>query len=347
MSRPHAAMGTFAKTSLPDRITKDGFRKAAFISQIAPGRRAGPGHAPVLPARRDRHVGEAGSLRLRPDRLGGNEADQIGGANERIAEGHPVEPLDQREHIALGLGLRIEPALAAMDDDDDRVAAAMFHRAARALLHINGEAGFLQHGRAGHLVLQMFNLFCFHPHFRAPRRPTLQRPSFSAGSRDHTRQPRRAEPARARAATDERMSAAVRGAASLAGDSSQAAGLSGRKDSAGLTEIPRPHPDLVDMTIGTFPSRRLCRSGCLSPGTSDKIGCTARHSIGCEREASFSEGFCLQSSRREGALPKANRRAQLARSRQFGGGTWIVTNCIRQELLNTARVFSLSPCSRA
>jgi hypothetical protein len=67
-----------------------------------------------------------------------------------------------------------------MDDDDDRSVAAILHRLAGALLHVEGKAQMLEHRGARHLLLQLFQFLLFHL-ARAPCRAPVLFPPHTSG----------------------------------------------------------------------------------------------------------------------------------------------------------------------
>ena len=140
----------------------------------------GPLTLAVLGSRRARDlvwVGLAAAGGALPDRRRGHEADQRRHLVHRLDEGASPQMDDQAEDVALAVRQRVEPALAAVDADDDRRLAAIFDRLARAFLHVEREALALQHGSAGHLVLQFSQIWSFHarPRTRCAPLPSCSR----------------------------------------------------------------------------------------------------------------------------------------------------------------------------
>lgn len=162
MRRPDAAARTLAQPVLRDSGPQNGYRDRPLICQISPGARSAGRRSSPPPSLSDRKW-SAYALRAAPGRRGWNIADQTANLIDSSRKADTGQVAGKSEDVALGIREWIEPAPAAMDDDDDLAfPAPVLHGARRALLEVHHPAFALEHGGAGHLVSQCLDFMPFH-----------------------------------------------------------------------------------------------------------------------------------------------------------------------------------------
>src|SRR5690606_15113817 len=115
---PYAAARTLAQQVLRDSGVQNGCRDRPLIRQIPPGARSAGRRSSAPPSLRDRKW-SAWAPRAVPRLRGWNIADQTANLIDSSRKGDTCKMTGKSEDVALGIREWIEPAPAAMDDDDD------------------------------------------------------------------------------------------------------------------------------------------------------------------------------------------------------------------------------------
>src|ERR1700733_465867 len=140
--------------------------KEPLPGEIAPGRRIRPHGMSAGPTFGDGSVRGFAAPCLFGDRKAWLKAGEFAQALSDMAEVGPrLQPLDQTEHIALGVTGRIPPAFAAVADNQDlALSAAILQAELGALLPVElpWRRRALQHDGAMHLVAQFFDFRVAH-----------------------------------------------------------------------------------------------------------------------------------------------------------------------------------------
>src|ERR1700733_3784271 len=140
--------------------------KEPLPGEIAPGRRIRPHGLPIGPTFGDGSVRGFAAPCPFGDRKARRQSRKFAQALADMTEVYPLfQPLDQTEHIALGVAGRIPPAFAPVADNQDlALSAAILQAELGALLPVEhpGRQCTLEHDGAMHLVAQLFDFRVAH-----------------------------------------------------------------------------------------------------------------------------------------------------------------------------------------
>src|SRR5580693_1153621 len=166
MSEPGAAGRALPQDAGRGSRLDDRRWKEALPGEIAPGRRIRPHGLPIGPTFGDGSVRGFAAPCPFGDRKARLEACKFAQALADMTEvGRRLQPLDQTEHIALGVAGGIPPAFAAVADDQDlALATPVFQAELRALLPVERpwRRRALEHDGAMHLIAQVFDFQVAH-----------------------------------------------------------------------------------------------------------------------------------------------------------------------------------------